>query len=149
HLADRVGVSRTAEQANIRDNGSMNARILVVDDDTALAEMIGIVLKSEGFEPFFCATGDQAFEEFQKYGPRLVILHFMLRGRDGREVCQEIREVSSVPIIMLSPKPDTVDVVLGLASGADDYVPNPFKPKELIARVRARLRICEPPVPEL
>src|SRR5699024_6310273 len=149
HPADRVGVSRTAEQANIRDNGSMNARILVVDDDTALAEMIGIVLKSEGFEPFFCATGDQAFEEFQKVGPDLVLLDLMLPGKDGLEVCREIREVSSVPIIMLTAKSDTVDVVLGLESGADDYVPKPFKPKELIARVRARLRLSAPQAPEL
>ena len=127
----------------------MNARILVVDDDTALAEMIGIVLKSEGFESFFCATGDQAFEEFQKVNPDLVLLDLMLPGKDGLEVCREIREISSVPIIMLTAKSDTVDVVLGLESGADDYVPKPFKPKELIARVRARLRISEPQAPEL
>ena len=123
---DRVGVSRTEEHANIRDNGSMNARIFVVDDDTALAEMIGIVLKSEGFESFFCATGDQAFEEFQKVNPDLVLLDLMLPGKDGLEVCREIREISSVPIIMLTAKSDTVDVVLGLESGADDYVPKPF-----------------------
>ena len=122
-MPDRVGVSRTEEHANIRDNGSMNARIFVVDDDTALAEMIGIVLKSEGFEPFFCATGDQAFEEFQKVNPDLVLLDLMLPGKDGLEVCREIREISSVPIIMLTAKSDTVDVVLGLESGADDYVP--------------------------
>ncbi|MDN5586558.1 MULTISPECIES: MtrAB system response regulator MtrA [Brevibacterium] len=127
----------------------MNARILVVDDDTALAEMIGIVLKSEGFEPFFCATGDQAFGEFEKVNPDLVLLDLMLPGKDGLEVCREIREISSVPIIMLTAKSDTVDVVLGLESGADDYVPKPFKPKELVARVRARLRISEPQAPEL
>ncbi|MDN5635791.1 MAG: response regulator, partial [Brevibacterium sp.] len=103
----------------------MNARILVVDDDTALAEMIGIVLKSEGFEPFFCATGDQAFGEFEKVNPDLVLLDLMLPGKDGLEVCREIREISSVPIIMLTAKSDTVDVVLGLESGADDYVPKP------------------------
>src|SRR5699024_12280205 len=73
----------------------------------------------------------------------------MLPGKDGLEVCREIREVSSVPIIMLTAKSDTVDVVLGLESGADDYVPKPFKPKELIARVRARLLISEPQAPEL
>lgn len=128
-MPDRLGVSRTEEHANIRDNGSMNARILVVDDDTALAEMIGIVLKSEGFEPFFCATGDQAFEEFQKVNPDLVLLDLMLPGKDGLEVCREIREVSSVPIIMLTAKSDTVDVVLGLESGADDYVPKRSSPR--------------------
>ena len=129
--------------------GAMNARILVVDDDTALAEMIGIVLKSEGFEPHFCATGDGALDAFHDVHPDLVLLDLMLPGKDGLEVCREIREESGVPIIMLTAKSDTVDVVLGLESGADDYVPKPFKPKELIARVRARLRMAEPSAPEI
>ncbi|MGC2942911.1 response regulator, partial [Brevibacterium sp. FAM 24638] len=85
--------------------------------------------------------------EFQKVSPDLVLLDLMLPGKDGLEVCREIREISSVPIIMLTAKFDTVDVVLGLESGADDYVPKPFKPKELVARVRARLRISEPQAP--
>lgn len=126
----------------------MNARILVVDDDTALAEMIGIVLKSEGFEPDFCATGDGALSAFRESKPDLVLLDLMLPGKDGMEVCREIRRESDVPIIMLTAKSDTVDVVAGLEAGADDYVPKPFKPKELIARVRARLRITEPAAPE-
>ncbi|OFL67196.1 MULTISPECIES: MtrAB system response regulator MtrA [unclassified Brevibacterium] len=126
----------------------MNARILVVDDDTALAEMIGIVLKSEGFEPDFCATGDAALGAFRESKPDLVLLDLMLPGKDGMEVCREIRRESDVPIIMLTAKSDTVDVVAGLEAGADDYVPKPFKPKELIARVRARLRISEPTAPE-
>lgn len=126
----------------------MNARILVVDDDTALAEMIGIVLKSEGFEPDFCATGDGALSAFRESKPDLVLLDLMLPGKDGMEVCREIRRESDVPIIMLTAKSDTVDVVAGLEAGADDYVPKPFKPKELIARVRARLRISEPAAPE-
>lgn len=127
----------------------MTARILVVDDDTALAEMIGIVLKSEGFEPHFCATGSGALEAFHTSRPDLVLLDLMLPGKDGLEVCREIREESGVPIIMLTAKADTVDVVLGLESGADDYVPKPFKPKELVARVRARLRLSEPAAPEI
>ncbi|OFT91877.1 MtrAB system response regulator MtrA [Brevibacterium sp. HMSC24B04] len=126
----------------------MNARILVVDDDTALAEMIGIVLKSEGFEPDFCATGDGALSAFRESKPDLVLLDLMLPGKDGMEVCREIRRESDVPIIMLTAKSDTVDVVAGLEAGADDYVPKPFKPKELVARVRARLRITEPTAPE-
>lgn len=131
------------------DNETMNARILVVDDDTALAEMIGIVLKSEGFEPHFCATGDGALEAFRTVRPDLILLDLMLPGKDGLEVCREIREESSVPIVMLTAKSDTVDVVQGLESGADDYVPKPFKPKELVARVRARLRMSEPSTPEI
>lgn len=126
----------------------MNARILVVDDDTALAEMIGIVLESEGFDPDFCATGDGALGAFRESKPDLVLLDLMLPGKDGMEVCREIRRESDVPIIMLTAKSDTVDVVAGLEAGADDYVPKPFKPKELIARVRARLRISEPAAPE-
>lgn len=127
----------------------MNARILVVDDDTALAEMIGIVLKSEGFEPHFCATGDGALDAFRSVRPDLILLDLMLPGKDGLEVCREIREESTVPIVMLTAKSDTVDVVQGLESGADDYVPKPFKPKELVARVRARLRMNEPSTPEI
>lgn len=127
----------------------MNARILVVDDDTALAEMIGIVLKSEGFEPHFCATGDGAVEAFRSVRPDLILLDLMLPGKDGLEVCREIREESGVPIVMLTAKSDTMDVVKGLESGADDYVPKPFKPKELVARVRARLRMSEPSAPEI
>lgn len=127
----------------------MNARMLVVDDDTALAEMIGIVLKSEGFEPHFCATGDGAVEAFRSVRPDLILLDLMLPGKDGLEVCREIREESGVPIVMLTAKSDTMDVVKGLESGADDYVPKPFKPKELVARVRARLRMSEPSTPEI
>lgn len=118
----------------------MNARILVVDDDTALAEMIGIVLKSEGFEPHFCADGSAALEAFRTARPDLVLLDLMLPGIDGIEVCALIREESGVPIIMLTAKSDTTDVVKGLESGADDYVVKPFNPKELVARIRTRLR---------
>jgi two-component system response regulator MtrA len=126
----------------------MKGRILVVDDDTALAEMIGIVLRGEGFEPVFCTNGDDALDAFRSYRPDLVLLDLMLPGKDGIEVCRQIRGESGVPIVMLTAKSDTVDIVLGLESGADDYVPKPFKPKELVARVRARLRATEQPVPE-
>ena len=118
----------------------MNARILVVDDDTALAEMIGIVLRTEGFEPFFCADGSGAVAAFHEAKPDLVLLDLMLPGIDGIEVCARIRSDSGVPIIMLTAKSDTSDVVKGLESGADDYVVKPFNPKELVARIRTRLR---------
>ena len=118
----------------------MKERVLVVDDDTALAEMIGIVLRSEGFEPSFCADGDGALAAFRAAKPDVVLLDLMLPGKDGNEVCRLIRAESGVPIIMLTARTDTVDVVLGLEAGADDYVSKPFKPKELIARIRARLR---------
>ena len=118
----------------------MNATILVVDDDEALAEMVGIVLAQEGFETFFCEAGDKAFESFTNYNPDLILLDLMLPGINGIQVCTQIREVSDVPIIMLTAKSDTEDVVAGLEAGADDYVAKPFKPAELLARVRARLR---------
>ncbi|HNP15660.1 MAG TPA: MtrAB system response regulator MtrA [Terrimesophilobacter sp.] len=118
----------------------MTARILVVDDDTALSEMIGIVLRTEGFDPVFCADGNEALATFQVSRPDLVLLDLMLPGKNGIEVCEEIRAESGVPIIMLTAKTDTTDVVRGLESGADDYVVKPFNPKELVARIRTRLR---------
>ncbi|WP_175956190.1 MtrAB system response regulator MtrA [Schaalia sp. Marseille-Q2122] len=118
----------------------MTSRILVVDDDVALAEMIGIVLESEGFVVMDCADGAQALDTFRTTTPDLVLLDLMLPGIDGIEICRLIRRESDVPIVMLTARTDTADVVAGLEAGADDYVPKPFKPKELVARVRARLR---------
>ena len=126
----------------------MKARILVVDDDEALAEMIGIVLRNDGFDPVFCADGAQALEIFRSSKPDLVLLDLMLPGMDGIEVCRQIRAESDLPIVMLTAKSDTADVVRGLESGADDYVPKPFKPAELVARVRARLRPVDSKSPE-
>src|SRR6187431_2491642 len=119
---------------------STKGRILVVDDDASLAEMLTIVLRQEGFESRMCGRGDDAMDEFRDYKPDLVLLDLMLPGKDGIDVCKEIRAESGVPIVMLTAKGDTVDVVVGLESGADDYVVKPFKPKELIARIRARVR---------
>jgi two-component system response regulator MtrA len=118
----------------------MSTRILVVDDDTALAEMIGIVLRTEGFEPSFCADGSEARDIFRATKPDLVLLDLMLPGLDGIQVCSQIRAESGTPIIMLTAKSDTADVVKGLESGADDYIVKPFNPKELVARIRTRLR---------
>ena len=123
-------------------------RVLVVDDDAALAEMLTIVLRNEGFEPRVCPTGDQALSEFRDFRPDLVLLDMMLPGKDGIDVCREIRAESGVPIVMLTAKSDTVDVVVGLESGADDYVVKPFKPKELVARIRARVRRHDDAGPE-
>lgn len=118
----------------------MKARILVVDDDAALSEMIGIILASEDFEPVYCYDGSSAREVFRSSEPDLILLDLMLPGMDGIQVCQQIRAESDVPIVMLTAKSDTADVVRGLEAGADDYVPKPFKPAELVARVKARLR---------
>lgn len=127
----------------------MKGRVLVVDDDLALAEMLGIVLRGEGFEPSFVHDGDKALEAFRETKPDLVLLDLMLPGADGIDVCRQIRAESGVPIVMLTAKSDTVDIVLGLESGADDYIVKPFKPKELVARVRVRLRRTEEPAPEV
>jgi len=126
----------------------VKGRVLVVDDDLSLAEMLGIVLRGEGLEPFFCSDGDTAMARFRDVHPDIVLLDVMLPGKDGIEVCREIRLESGIPIVMLTARTDTVDVVLGLESGADDYIMKPFKPKELVARLRARLRRGEPDLPE-
>ncbi len=118
----------------------MTSRILVVDDDTALAEMIGIVLRTEGFHTVFCADGAEAVEAFRTSRPDLILLDVMLPGIDGIEVCRRVRAESGVPIIMLTARADTSDVVVGLEAGADDYIVKPFNPKELVARIRTRLR---------
>lgn len=118
----------------------MSSRILVVDDDVALAEMIGIVLEGEGYTVSTCPDGAKAVAAFQEHHPDLVLLDVMLPGMDGFEVCAALRAESNVPIVMLTARSDTADVVTGLEAGADDYVPKPFKPRELVARVRARLR---------
>ena len=123
-------------------------RVLVVDDDAALAEMLSIVLRNEGFDSRVCPTGDRALADLRDYKPDVVLLDLMLPGKDGIDVCKEIRAESGVPIVMLTAKSDTVDVVVGLESGADDYVVKPFKPKELVARIRARVRRFDDPAPE-
>jgi two-component system response regulator MtrA len=98
------------------------------------------VLRGEGFDSAVVRDGSRALDAFREVRPDLVLLDLMLPGLSGLDVCKQIRGESGVPIIMLTAKTDTVDVVLGLESGADDYVMKPFKPKELTARVRARLR---------
>ncbi|GAB3656457.1 two-component system response regulator MtrA [Nocardioides korecus] len=123
-------------------------RVLVVDDDAALAEMLTLVLRTEGFASLIVTRGDEALTAFRSFRPDVVLLDLMLPGKGGIEVCREIRTESGVPIVMLTAKSDTVDVVVGLESGADDYVAKPFKPKELVARIRARVRRFEVPTPE-
>ncbi|MBU2075602.1 MAG: response regulator transcription factor [Actinobacteria bacterium] len=127
-------------EAAPQDDYATKGRVLVVDDDASLAEMLTIVLRQEGFDSRMCLRGDEAVEAFRDYRPDVVLLDLMLPGRDGIDVCKEIRAESGVPIVMLTAKGDTVDVVVGLESGADDYVVKPFKPKELVARIRARVR---------
>ena len=115
--------------------------VMVVDDDQDLAEMLGIVLTGAGIDVDLVSRGDEALEVFRNNPPDLVLLDVMLPGLDGIEVCKLIRAESMVPIIMLTAKGDSHDVVRGLEAGADDYMVKPFKhPSELIARIRTRLR---------
>ena len=118
----------------------MSTRILLVDDDTALSEMVGMTLESGGYDVVYCADGTHALQAFTINQPELVLLDLMLPGMDGIEICRRIRAISDVPIIMLTARSDTQDVVAGLEAGADDYVAKPFKNRELMARVRTRLR---------
>ena len=115
-------------------------RVLVVDDDSSLSEMLTIVLRSEGFEPRVCPTGDQAMAMVREFKPDLVLLDLMLPGKDGVDVCRQIRGESGVPIIMLTAKSEEIDKVLGLELGADDYITKPFSMREFRSRVKAALR---------
>ena len=115
--------------------------VLVVDDDQDLAEMLGIVLTGAGIDVEMVGRGDEALEAFRETNPDLVLLDVMLPGIDGVEVCKLIRAESMVPIVMLTARGDTQDVVAGLEAGADDYIVKPFRhPSELVARIRTRLR---------
>ena len=115
-------------------------KILIVDDDNNIAELISLYLTKECFETRIVNDGEQALKEFSVFQPDLILLDLMLPGIDGYQVCREIRHTSDVPLIMLSAKGETFDKVLGLELGADDYIIKPFDTKELVARVRAVLR---------
>ena len=115
--------------------------VMVVDDDQDLAEMLSIVLNGAGIDVDLVSRGDEVMEVFRNNPPDLILLDVMLPGIDGIEVCRQIRQESMVPIVMLSAKGDSQDVVRGLEAGADDYMVKPFRhPSELIARIRTRLR---------
>lgn len=118
----------------------MSNKILVVDDDDALREMVGLVLNAAGYATVFAADGLSAVEVFKAEEPDLVLLDIMLPGQSGIEVCKQLRALSGTPIVMLTAKGDTEDVVLGLEAGADDYVVKPHNGAELLARIKARLR---------
>ena len=121
-------------------------KILIVDDDENIAELISLYLTKECFETMIVYDGESALSSFETFQPNLILLDLMLPGIDGYQVCREIRTTSSVPIIMLSAKGEVFDKVLGLELGADDYMEKPFDTKELVARVKAVLRRYQPPV---
>lgn len=115
-------------------------KILIVDDDDNIAELISLYLTKECYDTKIVSDGEEALEAFQSFRPNLILLDLMLPGMDGYQVCREIRQTSDTPIIMLSAKGEVFDKVLGLELGADDYIIKPFDTKELVARVKAVLR---------
>ena len=115
-------------------------KILIVDDDTNIAELIELYLTKECFQCMQAYDGEDALKKNTSFQPDLILLDIMLPGIDGYDVCREIRKTSTVPIIMLSAKGEVFDKVLGLELGADDYIIKPFDSKELVARVKAVLR---------
>ena len=121
--------------------------ILIVDDDMNIADLISLYLKKELFETRIARDGEEALRLFMSWQPDLVLLDIMLPGKDGYQVCREIRMMRDTPIIMLSAKGETFDKVLGLELGADDYMIKPFDSKELVARVKAVLRRYQPNPP--
>lgn len=122
---------------------SARTKILVIDDDVNICELMRLYLEKEGFEVKAVYNGKNGIEIFGEFTPNIVILDIMLPGIDGWQVLREMRKVSNIPIIMLSAKGETFDKVLGLELGADDYIVKPFEPKELVARVKAVLRRYE------
>lgn len=119
-------------------------KILIVDDDENISELISLYLTKEFYDTKIVHDGEEALRQFRLFSPNLILLDLMLPGIDGYQVCREIRQQSSVPIIMLSAKGEVFDKVLGLELGADDYIIKPFDTKELVARVKAVLRRYQP-----
>ncbi|CAM4381848.1 response regulator transcription factor [Paenibacillus tarimensis] len=118
----------------------LNRRILIVDDDREIAELIDIYLRNEGYMTELAHDGQQALEVFERQPADLVVLDIMMPHIDGLEVCRRLRREASIPILMLSAKAEDMDKILGLMTGADDYMVKPFNPLELVARVKSLLR---------
>ncbi len=125
----------------------MGTRILAVEDDERIREAVKLALEDEGWTVEGTASGEEAVEAFARQLPDVVLIDIMLPGIDGFELCRTLRRTSDVPIVMVTARNDTHDVVAGLEAGADDYLTKPFAPKELSARIRALLRRVRPAPP--
>lgn len=125
----------------------MAAKILIVEDENAVREMLSFTLKNSGFDTFEAINSEEAFDVIQKQNIDLILLDWMLPGKAGIDISRILRsskETKDIPIIMLTAKSEESDKVLGLESGADDYITKPFSPKELVARIKAILRRVAP-----
>ena len=120
------------------------ARVLVIEDEPKLAELLCVYLEAAGFEARRLGDGLEAAREVRDWSPALVLLDLMLPGKDGLDVCREIRAFSAVPIIMVTARVEEIDRLLGLELGADDYICKPYSPREVVARVKAVLRRSRP-----
>ncbi len=118
----------------------MQNKILIVDDDKNICELLKLYLENEGYNITTTFDGNSALEKFKEINPDIILLDVMMPVKDGLEVCKEVRKTSNIPIIMLTAKGETFDKVLGLELGADDYIVKPFDTKEVTARVKAVLR---------
>ena len=127
--------------------GGVGTRILAVEDDERIREAVKLALEDEGWTVQGAASGEEAVELFARQVPDVVLIDIMLPGIDGFELCRTLRRSSDVPIVMVTARNDTHDVVAGLEAGADDYLTKPFAPKELSARIRALLRRVRPAQP--
>lgn len=115
-------------------------KVLIVDDEKNICELIRLYVEKEGYKTVLAYDGEQAMFVFEAEKPDIILLDVMMPKKDGWQVCREIRAKSDIPVIMLTAKGETIDKVLGLEFGADDYIVKPFEPKELIARIKAVLR---------
>ncbi|MDG1845823.1 MAG: response regulator transcription factor [Acidimicrobiales bacterium] len=127
----------------------MSTKVLVVEDDERIRTAVRLALENEGWEVVEARSGEESLQIFEGANADIVLIDIMLPGIDGFEVCRSIRRVSDVPVVMVTARDDTHDVVAGLEAGADDYLTKPFAPKELSARIRALLRRVRLPTPEL
>ena len=130
----------------MRHHGGVGTRILAVEDDERIRSAVKLALEDEGWTVDEAESGEQAIEMFQRSNPDVVLIDIMLPGIDGFELCRTLRRTSDVPVVMVTARNDTHDVVAGLEAGADDYLTKPFAPKELSARIRALLRRVRPSV---
>jgi DNA-binding response OmpR family regulator len=118
-------------------------KVLLVDDDPSIIEVLKLYFEKEEYQVVTCMQGDKAFAVFNTSKPDIIILDLFFPRKTAYEICREIRKTSDVPIIMLTARTDTLDKIIGLELGADDYIPKPFEPKEVLARVKAVLRRTE------